>query len=159
MGSTMKPAIFNERVATALRNWHNTAKKHIKQNRGSGFQSPMSTRSITPAHSMSPAHILRPYHSETDTHPTTSPTRLNFETYNPYEAYSPSPSNKVEARATSSSSIYFHEMEMGHLAHDHEQETNKPNCVSVGSGLTQLEIDVQHSDEFSFSKMATNNLK
>ena len=33
MGSTMKPTIFNERVAMALRNWHHTAKKNIKHNK------------------------------------------------------------------------------------------------------------------------------
>ncbi|KAL5845761.1 hypothetical protein ACOSQ3_009285 [Xanthoceras sorbifolium] len=34
MGSNMKPAIFNEKVAEALRKWHHTAKKQIKQNKG-----------------------------------------------------------------------------------------------------------------------------
>ncbi|CAJ2660646.1 unnamed protein product [Trifolium pratense] len=151
MGSTMKPTIFNDKVATALRNWHHTARKHVKQNRESGHQSPLS---ITPAHSMSPAQILRHYRNEMDT-----PTRINFDT--PYESYSPSPSNshhhKVEPNVASSNSIRFLEMEMGHLAHDQQQDVIEPKPVSMGSILAQVEIDVQqHSDEFSFSKMAAN---
>ncbi|KAK2370789.1 Seven transmembrane MLO family protein [Trifolium repens] len=154
MGSNMKPTIFNDRVATTLRNWHHTARKHVKQNREYGLQSPLS---ITPAHSMSPAQILRHYRNEMDT-----PTRINFET--PYESYSPSPSNshhhKVEPNVASSNSIRLLEMEMGHLAHDQQQDVIEPEVISVGSGLAQVEIDVQqHSDEFSFSKMATNQVE
>ncbi|CAA6655637.1 unnamed protein product [Spirodela intermedia] len=36
MGSNMKPTIFNDTVASALRKWHRTAKKHIKEGRKSG---------------------------------------------------------------------------------------------------------------------------
>ncbi|XP_039686105.1 MLO-like protein 6 isoform X2 [Medicago truncatula] len=158
MGSTMKPTIFNERVATALRNWHHTARKNIKHNRGSGSQTPFSSRSITPARSMSPAQILRHYRNQMDT-----PTRLNFETSHHYESYSPSPSNshhhKVEINVASSSSTHLHEMEMGHLAHVEQQEVIKPNSISVGSGRPQFEIDIQQSDELSFSTMPTNQLE
>ncbi|KAK4356405.1 hypothetical protein RND71_025376 [Anisodus tanguticus] len=60
MGSSMKPTIFNERVATALRNWHHSAKKHIKEiNKHSNSVTPMSSRPATPSHGMSPAHLLR----------------------------------------------------------------------------------------------------
>ncbi|KAL6979310.1 MLO-like protein 6, partial [Sarracenia purpurea var. burkii] len=78
MGSTMKPTIFNERVATALRNWHHTAKKHIKQNRQSGLTTPMSSRPGTPSHHLSPMHLLRHYKSEMDS-VNTSPRRSNFD--------------------------------------------------------------------------------
>ncbi|KAL6575835.1 MLO-like protein 12 [Orobanche hederae] len=61
MGSTMKPTIFNERVAAALRNWHHTAKKQVKQtNKHSAPGTPMSSRPATPgSHGMSPVHLLR----------------------------------------------------------------------------------------------------
>ncbi|KAE8687135.1 MLO-like protein 2 [Hibiscus syriacus] len=36
MGTNMKPTIFNERVATALKNWHNTAKKTHQTQQGLG---------------------------------------------------------------------------------------------------------------------------
>uniref|UniRef100_A0A0R0GXL3 MLO-like protein n=1 Tax=Glycine max TaxID=3847 RepID=A0A0R0GXL3_SOYBN len=66
MGSTMKPTIFNERVARALRKWHHTAKKNVKHNRGLRLQ--------TPNHTKSNANFLRRYHSEMATYPS-SPIR------------------------------------------------------------------------------------
>ncbi|KAL7116350.1 hypothetical protein ACP275_04G236700 [Erythranthe tilingii] len=78
MGSSMKPTIFNERVAAALKNWHHTAKKHIKQakhHQHSGPTTPMSSRPATPSTGMSPVHLLRHHRSETETFesPTKSP--------------------------------------------------------------------------------------
>lgn len=67
MGSTMKPTIFNDQVAKALRNWHQTAKKHIKQNLHSpGTVTPLQSRPGTPLHGVSPVHLLRHYRSEID---------------------------------------------------------------------------------------------
>ncbi|XP_068636336.1 MLO-like protein 6 isoform X1 [Aristolochia californica] len=66
MGSNMKPTIFNERVATALRKWHHSAKKHVKHNRLSGSVTPMSSAPATPSHGFSPVHLLRHYRSEVD---------------------------------------------------------------------------------------------
>ncbi|RXI01301.1 hypothetical protein DVH24_001535 [Malus domestica] len=63
MGSTMKPVIFNDRVATALKKWHIAAKKHIKHNKNA---SPAGAPG-TPSHAMSPVHLLRNYQSEQDT--------------------------------------------------------------------------------------------
>ncbi|KZV39766.1 MLO-like protein 6-like [Dorcoceras hygrometricum] len=59
MRSSMRPTIFNERVATALRNWHHTAKKHVKHNRHSTSVTPMSSMPPTPSHGLSPVHLLR----------------------------------------------------------------------------------------------------
>lgn len=78
MGSTMKPTIFNERVAAALKNWHHTAKKHIKESKHSSMASPMSSRPATPYHGMSPVHLLRNYRSEVDSYQN-SPNRTNWE--------------------------------------------------------------------------------
>ncbi|KAF7143823.1 hypothetical protein RHSIM_Rhsim05G0183800 [Rhododendron simsii] len=79
MGSNMKPTIFNDQIAKALRNWHQTAKKHIKQNR----QSPGTVTSLqsgpgTPLHSASPVHLLHNYRSEIDS-VSMSPEVSNFE--------------------------------------------------------------------------------
>ncbi|KAJ6750118.1 hypothetical protein OIU85_000723 [Salix viminalis] len=59
MGTTMRPTIFNERFAKALRNWHHTAKQHIKQNRRSGTVTPATSAPGTPSHTISPVHLLR----------------------------------------------------------------------------------------------------
>ncbi|KAI4373038.1 hypothetical protein MLD38_011207 [Melastoma candidum] len=52
MGSSMKPTIFNEHVASALKQWHHTAKKHTKQSRHSthGSTPSVTSRPTTPAH-------------------------------------------------------------------------------------------------------------
>ncbi|XP_048127525.1 MLO-like protein 6 [Rhodamnia argentea] len=75
MGSNMKPTIFNERVANALRSWHQGAKKQLKQNRGS--VTPFSSRPGTPGRGVSPVHLLQHYKSELDSMPTT-PRTSNF---------------------------------------------------------------------------------
>ncbi|CAL5387969.1 unnamed protein product [Camellia sinensis] len=75
MGTTMKPTIFNEKVAKALRNWHYNAKKHIKQNNRltDGSVTPSPSRPVIPQHGMSPVHLLRHYRSsEIDSVHTTS---------------------------------------------------------------------------------------
>lgn len=66
MGSNMKPTIFNERVAKALRTWHQTARKQIKKNRHSGSVTPISSSPSTPLHGSSPAHLLRYYKNENE---------------------------------------------------------------------------------------------
>ncbi|KAL5697847.1 Protein mlo2 [Ranunculus cassubicifolius] len=61
MGSTMKPTIFNERVAVALKKWHHTTKKHTKQGGESASVSPMFSMPSTPTHGnngTSPVHLL-----------------------------------------------------------------------------------------------------
>ncbi|XP_022944838.1 MLO-like protein 2 isoform X3 [Cucurbita moschata] len=68
MGSNMKPTIFNERVATALKNWHHSAKKHMKQHRNPDGTSPFSSRPATPTHGMSPLHLLHK-HQQSSTSP------------------------------------------------------------------------------------------
>ncbi|XP_051119952.1 MLO-like protein 6 [Andrographis paniculata] len=60
MGSNMKPVIFSDQVASALRGWHQMAKKHMKQGRHSASTTPFSSRPPSPLHgSMSPVYLLR----------------------------------------------------------------------------------------------------
>ncbi|KAL1553238.1 MLO-like protein 12 [Salvia divinorum] len=62
MGSKMKPVIFSNNVASALRGWHQTAKKHVKQGRASGSSTPFSSRPASPLHgSTSPLYLLQGY--------------------------------------------------------------------------------------------------
>ncbi|KAI4322240.1 hypothetical protein L6164_021951 [Bauhinia variegata] len=150
MGSTMKPAIFNERVAAALRNWHHAARKHIKRNRASLSVTPSSSRPGTPTHNLSPVHLLRFYRSEmgrgsgsVSAH--TSPRVSNFDADHTDSA-SASPSTSHHPNPN--------EMEMGYLAHDREVNNPSFNLDSPLStrGPPQREIDVGRSKEFSFDK-------
>jgi mlo protein len=85
MGSSMKPTIFNERVANALRKWHHTAKKHIKQNQHS------TSTPETPMHSMSPVHLLHHYQGELDgIHTTERMSNFNNDGWDMDSPHSPS---------------------------------------------------------------------
>ncbi|XP_065870199.1 MLO-like protein 6 [Euphorbia lathyris] len=65
MGSSMRPTIFNDRVAAALKNWHHEAKKHAKHSKHSNSHTPTSSRPATPSYGMSPVHLLQNYRSST----------------------------------------------------------------------------------------------
>ncbi|KAL3829169.1 hypothetical protein ACJIZ3_017971 [Penstemon smallii] len=87
MGSSMKPTIFNERVAAALKKWHQKAKKQIKERKIiNSTSTPMSSRpTSTPvSRGMSPVHLLngRHYNSEMnhwEAQESTSPTRFHHQ--------------------------------------------------------------------------------
>ncbi|XP_043698917.1 MLO-like protein 2 [Telopea speciosissima] len=81
MGTSMKPTIFNDNVATALKQWHHTAKKQIKHGKGSvtGTATPVSSRPSTPSRSASPIHLLRNYRGELSDDLPTSPILYNVE--------------------------------------------------------------------------------
>ena len=72
----MKPTIFNDRVARALRNWHHTARKHVKESRQT---TPLSSRPATPSRHTSPIHLLRHYCPEMDNSDTESPSPSRFQ--------------------------------------------------------------------------------
>nr|AVR48473.1 MLO1 [Lens ervoides] len=78
MGSTMKPTIFNGRVATALKNWHHTAKKQVKQSKHSNNTTPNSSQPSTPTHTMSPVHLLHRHTAGNSDSPQTSPKKSNY---------------------------------------------------------------------------------
>lgn len=93
----MKPTVFNDRVAAALKNWHITAKKNYKKsNRVSEANTPFSSRPATPTHGMSPVHLLRNYRSSTADSLNESPRNSNFENndYFNNEDQTPPPSNR-----------------------------------------------------------------
>lgn len=142
MGSTMKPTIFNERVAMALRNWHQTAKKHIKQNKGS--TTPMSSRPTTPSHHMSPVHLLRNYRSEIDSYHT-SPRRSNFDA-DQLNNESPSPTHFHQGDGSS----FYNNPSMEHGTVDRERAVQ---LASIPQPTTQVqhEIDIVPKD-FSFKR-------
>lgn len=153
MGSTMKPTIFNERVAAALRNWHQTARKHLKQSKGS--VTPMSSRPTTPSHHMSPVHLLRHYRSEMDSvH--TSPRRSNFDVEH-WETDSPSPSHHYRVGDGSSS---HHHGQLDRSNVEYDRDVNEPSSGQVApisqTPLTgQHEIDIGQPKDFSFDMRTT----
>ncbi|KAG7569724.1 Mlo-related protein [Arabidopsis thaliana x Arabidopsis arenosa] len=83
MGTSMRPTIFNDRVANALKKWHHTAKKQTKHGH-SGSNTPHSSRPTTPTHGMSPVHLLHNYNNRSldqQTSFTASPSPPRFSDY------------------------------------------------------------------------------
>ncbi|KAJ9178152.1 hypothetical protein P3X46_010061 [Hevea brasiliensis] len=157
MGSSMKPTIFNERVAAALRNWHQTAKKQIKRNKGS--VTPLSSRPPTPSHHMSPVHLLRYYRNELDSLQN-SPRRSNVG----WETDSPSPSHPNYGEGSSSSHYPNHgedssshhysfqqQIELNNVNYD--RDANEPSSSQVAP-IPEHEINVVPK-EFSFDRRAS----
>ncbi|KAL0402368.1 UNVERIFIED_CONTAM: MLO-like protein 6 [Sesamum latifolium] len=78
MGTNMKPVIFSNQVASALRGWHQTAKKQLRQGQRSANTTPFSSRPASPLHgSMSPVYLLRG-HKEYSDNNVVSPRASNF---------------------------------------------------------------------------------
>ncbi|KAG9142084.1 hypothetical protein Leryth_016307 [Lithospermum erythrorhizon] len=141
MGSTMKPTIFNERTVAALRKWHHTAKKHVKESKKNGesnYPSPMSSRPQTPTHGMSPVHLLRNYRSEMDSLQS-SPRLSTHSAFDIWEVEdSPSPRQVYPEQNRSSNSIHLPEgVQLG----DIEAPNRRPH-----------EIESSGRKDFSFDK-------
>ncbi|GLJ51589.1 hypothetical protein SUGI_1096400 [Cryptomeria japonica] len=62
LGTNMKTTIFDERIATALKKWHQREKKNIRQKR----HDDLSSGQTTPYEGSSPIHLLRKYLSSGD---------------------------------------------------------------------------------------------
>ena len=135
MGSTMKPTIFNQRVASALKNWHNTAKKHVKNSK---HTTPFSSRPSTPQYGMSPTHLLHKHLAGRSESAQTSPRTSNYENEQWGVEGSPSPSHHAVA------------------ADETQMQVLEPGSGCSGSApelpiSSQLDIRVS-SSEFSFEK-------
>ncbi|KAI9124694.1 hypothetical protein K1719_004616 [Acacia pycnantha] len=121
MGSTMKPTIFNKNVATALKNWHQTAKKNVKESKHSKASTNTSlslSPAASPLHGQSPVHLLHKHQARSDSAPTSpiSPTAFQFHRWDVEEG--PSYPTTTEA----------HDIEMvPPLQHDHIRSLNKPH--------------------------------
>lgn len=150
----MKPTIFHDNVAAALKNWHHTARKHIKHNKKDSGHSisstPFSSRPGTPTHGMSPVHLLHKNPGRSDS-PLTSPRAPHYENepWGTVEGF-PSPSHHVSERDL-------------HLEHYETNHTMQPPTTELPPSelqpiRTQHEINIALS-EFSFGRARPSNNK
>ncbi|KAK4385872.1 MLO-like protein 12 [Sesamum angolense] len=137
MGTNMKPVIFSDQVASALRGWHQTAKKQVRQGRQSASNTPFSSRPASPLHdSMSPVYLLRGHNEHSDNN-VASPRASNF-------------SNEGWGREGASAPTHDHDtddfMRNGMNNTEIERDIEKPTQLG---DRDQHEIQISMSD-FSF---------
>ncbi|VFQ96609.1 unnamed protein product [Cuscuta campestris] len=147
MGSKMKPTVFNERIATALKEWHHTARKRVKESRSrktSPTASPMSSRPGTPSHhGMSPVHLLRGnrYRSEMTDSPSAAATQSAW----PHESYFDDERWGNNGDSQSPPRFFF----------DIGRDGGPSGDGPTGSSRvvpSQHEINVEEQNDFSFDK-------
>ncbi|XP_040993284.1 MLO-like protein 6 isoform X2 [Juglans microcarpa x Juglans regia] len=153
MGSSMKPTIFNDRVAAALRNWHHTARKHLKQQKGSASVTPFSSRPTTPSHYTSPVYLLRHHRSDmTDSvQGIISPRRSsNFDIdHLSYYCETDSPSHR--GFRIGDGSTHGHHLDQSSVAYD--KDVNEITTISQTTARMQHEIEIgPQPKDFSFDK-------
>ncbi|KAL5733462.1 hypothetical protein ACOSP7_032801 [Xanthoceras sorbifolium] len=159
MGSTMKPTIFNERVAAALKNWHHTAKKNTKHGRQSESNTPYSSRPATPTHGMSPVHLLHNYpnRSVESYHASHSPRRSSFDNdkWDPESLRSPRQyQNNYSGSLPSPRASDSHHGE-GSVISEQEMVIQEPTLTQLppGPGPIRTQHEIHNtSSGFSFAK-------
>lgn len=137
MGSTMKPTVFNETVAKAIRTWHHTARKHIKQKRHAGAvnvtPSSLQSQPSTP----SPVQLLR-YNSGDSSYAPENQRAGQIEQHSPYRE---------------AASSWSHNGENYDIMQNSEQIRNRPESEPVPQiHKFQHEVDVESSADFSFTR-------
>ncbi|KAK8350242.1 hypothetical protein V6Z11_A06G198900 [Gossypium hirsutum] len=153
MGTKMRPTVFNERVADALKNWRDTAKENTKQGKRSENTTPFSSRPGTPTRGMSPVHLLHNYPRKSEESGHTSPAHSDFENDNwdPADTFANSSSHRdIDVPVVSCGGS---QLEMREVADMRVLESRASQRVSMSPRIarTQHEIDISPSS-FSFAK-------
>ncbi|CAN8245110.1 unnamed protein product [Cochlearia groenlandica] len=139
MGSKMKPTVFNERVATALKSWHHTAKKQIKHGgRNSESTTPFSSRPTTPTHGSSPIHLLRNFHKRSKSADESFANSLSPRRNSDFDSWDP---ESMHEQASSSSmnhhNVRVREEEEGSLE---KKKAISPPLPPYSSSSTSVEL-------------------
>ena len=145
----MRPAIFNNRVAAALKSWHHTAKKHTKQSRHSENTTPFSSRPATPTHGMSPVHLLHNYPRSVESYHT-SPSHSNFENdqWDP-DSFHPPRHHEINDHVNDG------QLEMREVDRTVQESSSSQVVPAPQTNRTEDEIDISLSN-FSFAKNDQN---
>ncbi|TYG51483.1 hypothetical protein ES288_D10G261300v1 [Gossypium darwinii] len=144
MGTNMR---LTDRVATALKNWHHTAKKHTKQSRllHSENTTPFSSRPATPTHGMSPVHILHKHPQRSETYGISSGHSVDH--WDPGLFHSPLHSHEINDPIHDRTQIEVRDVDRT----VQESGSSQMDDATPQTIRTQHEIDIIPSD-FSFAK-------
>ncbi|XP_074560697.1 MLO-like protein 6 isoform X2 [Curcuma longa] len=153
MGTNLKPTIFSDRVAIALRKWHHTARKNLKESRKSGSVTPSTSQPMTPLHGSSPVHLLQYYQNEVDCSVQNSPNKYivdDDDQFDPEDLQSPSDQLNDESfsyyRSALPKRLADDNVEVKIVADDGELELPSRNESDIGRVSSVVSVD------FSFDK-------
>lgn len=151
MGTNMRPTIFNDRVAAALKSWHHTAKKHTKQSRllHSENTTPFSSRSATPTHGISPVHILQKHPQRSENYGISSGHLVDH--WDP-ELFHIQQSHEINDPIHDRTQIKMRDVDRT----VQESGSSQMDAETPQTIRTQHEIDIIPSD-FSFAKINRSN--
>ncbi|XP_057861840.2 MLO-like protein 6 [Cryptomeria japonica] len=127
LGTNMKTTIFDERIATALKKWHQRAKKNIRQKR----HDDLSSGQTTPYEGSSPIHLLRKYLSSGDLESAQNLRQVEYD----IEEDAPSPSHHSHHNANENSNEEIEEEKQDvqtlgfEFSFDHFQNENIKNII------------------------------
>ncbi|KAI3986204.1 hypothetical protein MKX01_004348 [Papaver californicum] len=135
-------ALVTQMVATALRKWHHTARKNIKQNQQSrtATGTPTSSRPATPSHRLSPGHPSKATYS---TH-RLSPVSLLRYSHNEADSFQTSPKLSIIDsenwdRESEGSPVHQHQYQSDGFSSHHNRRRSK-----LAGGSTEEEMkDIQ----------------
>ncbi|KAK9154086.1 hypothetical protein Sjap_001566 [Stephania japonica] len=161
MGSSMRPTVFNDRVAVALKRWHHTARKHIKENRHSKDVTPNSSMPSTPMHGFSPVHLLSYHQAIQDRHDFVSasprsPRSTIWDGKRWENEESPSPPQRVSTELQEQTQ----DMELAKISLPISQTDHAQNEIDHIGPADQYRINIGSSSnkEFSFQKRQREQL-
>ncbi|GLJ51588.1 hypothetical protein SUGI_1096390 [Cryptomeria japonica] len=129
LGTNMKTTIFDERIATTLKKWHQRAKKNIRQKR----HDDLSSGQTTPYEGSSPIHLLHKYLSSGDLESAQNLGQVEYD----IEADAPSPSHHSHHNANENSKEQIAEEKQDvqtlgfELSFDHFRNENLKHILST----------------------------
>lgn len=131
----MKPTVFNERIGTALKKWHHTAKSETKHGRHSESNTPFSSRPTTPTHGSSPIHLLHNFNTRSvESYPNSPSPR--YASHHEHQFWDPE-SQRQEAETSTHHSL--------------GQESSEKNPVLASVELPPIKTS-QSLKDFSFKR-------
>ena len=147
----MKPTIFNDRVAAALKNWHHSAKKNTKHSHGRHSESntPFSSRPQTPTSGMSPVHLLHSFPKGSMDTPSPRRSSFDHDRWDPESQRSPRHYHTNDSHHGEGSGSVISEQEM--VIQESTTITNTQLPPGPGPIRTHHEIH-NTSSGFSFAK-------
>ncbi|XVF75522.1 hypothetical protein PTKIN_Ptkin13bG0194500 [Pterospermum kingtungense] len=151
MGTHMRPTIFHERVATALKSWRHKAKKHGKHGGLSENATPFSSRPATPSRGTSPVHLLHSHPRVESYH--TSPRHSNVDKWDdPAETFRTPAGRHPSDYDGSRSQLEMKQVQQGTVE---ESTSSSQTLLPLQKTKTQHEIEIG-SLAFSFRKKDYN---